>query len=308
MDPGAQPLMHKDEIAIDIALVRRLLGEQFPHLADYSATLVQSTGTVNAIYRVGADLCVRLPRREEWAESIYNEWSWLPKLAPFVSLEVPRPVGLGKPTDGYPCPWALYRWIEGVPYEADLVNDERQTACDLADFILELRKIDKEGAPPGGRRPLIELDAATRSAIASAIGLIDSEAVSAAWSRSLEAPPWDGNPVWIHGDLLKSNLLVRDGRLSAILDFGGAGIGDPAADVVPAWSVFNLDGREAFREALNVDDGTWSRARGYALHQAIMIIPYYRRTNPGFVTMAKRTVAEVQGDLGLSSDGRFSGF
>jgi aminoglycoside phosphotransferase (APT) family kinase protein len=127
--------------------------------------------------------------------------------------------------------------------------------------------------------------------------VIDTEAVSEAWARSLESIPWDGKPVWIHGDLLKSNLLVQRGRLCAVLDFGGVGIGDPAADVVPAWSVFNKIGRETFRQALDVDDDTWSRARGYALHQALMIIPYYPKTNPEFVTMARRTVEEILTEL-----------
>ena len=153
------------------------------------------------------------------------------------------------------------------------------------------------GAPRGGRKPLIELDEETRSAIESSHGLIDTDRVSAAWARSLEATPWNGEPVWIHGDLLKPNLLVQDGRLCAVIDFGGVGIGDPAADVVPAWSVFNSMGREIFRQALDVDDNTWSRARGYALHQALMIIPYYSETNPEFVTMAQRTVNEVLADI-----------
>ena len=153
------------------------------------------------------------------------------------------------------------------------------------------------GAPRGGRRPLIELDAVTRSAIESSRDVIDTKAVSAAWALSLESPPWDGKPVWIHGDLLKSNLLVQGGRLYAVIDFGGVGVGDPAADVVPAWSVFNKVGRETFRQILEVDDDTWSRARGYALHQALLIIPYYPKTNPEFVTMAKRTIEEILVEL-----------
>jgi aminoglycoside phosphotransferase (APT) family kinase protein len=294
---GVQRRMHQDEIPIDAALVTRLLIEQFPHLAKHSAILVRSTGTVNAIYRIGLELYVRLPRLEQWAESIANEWAWLPKFAPRLSLKIPRPVALGKPTDYYPCRWAIYRWIEGSEYEDALVNDERQAASDLVDFILELRSVDMEGAPRGGRRPLSDLDSITQSAIDSSSGLIDKEAVSAAWLHSLEAPSWDGTPVWLHGDLLKSNLLVQKGHLYAVLDFGGVGIGDPAADVVPAWSVFNKEGREAIRAGLKVNDGTWRRARGYALHQAIMKIPYYRRTNPQFVTMAIRTVAEVLSEL-----------
>ncbi|MBI4640163.1 MAG: aminoglycoside phosphotransferase family protein [Candidatus Tectomicrobia bacterium] len=289
--------MHEGEIDIDVALVRRLLTQQFPHLPERSITVVRSTGTVNAIYRLDHDLYVRLPRVGKWAESIDRECTWLPRLAPHISLRIPKPLAQGKPTNWYPYSWAIYHWIEGFSYQDDLIGDERQVAYDLVNFILELRGADMLGAPRGGRRPLIELDATTRSAIESSRGVINTQAVSAAWALSLESPPWDGKPVWIHGDLLKSNLLVQGGRLCAVIDFGGVGIGDPAADVVPAWSVFNKVGRETFRQALDVDDNTWSRARGYALHQALMIIPYYPKTNPEFVTMAKRTVKEILTEL-----------
>ena len=282
---------------INIALVRRLLQEQFPDLADREISLVHSTGTVNAMYRLGDDLCVRLPRLERWADGIDNEWIWLPKLAPHISLNIPKPIALGKPAQNYPCAWAVYEWIEGTSYLEDLIHDERQAAADLVNFIVELRSVDRHGAPRGGRRPLRELDEDTRSAIDSSRGVIDAEAVIEAWVRSLEALAWNGEPVWIHGDLLKSNLLVQHGRLCAVIDFGGAGIGDPAMDIVPAWSVFNAAGREVFRRGLDVDDATWCRARGYALHQALMIIPYYAETNPVFAAMAKRTVDEVLADI-----------
>jgi aminoglycoside phosphotransferase (APT) family kinase protein len=149
------------------------------------------------------------------------------------------------------------------------------------------------GAPRGGRKPLRELDAVTRTAIKSARGVIDSDAATAAWECALEAPAWNGTPVWIHTDLLRPNLLVHGGRLRAVIDFGGVGVGDPAADVIAAWSVFGPHGRATFRDALGVDDGMWNRARGFALHQATMIIPYYRATNPRFVALAKRTIHEV---------------
>ena len=256
-DYGAQVRMHKGEIDIDTALVKRLLAEQFPHLAEKSITLVRSTGTVNAIYRLGNDLSVRLPRMETWAKSLDRERIWLPKLAPHISLKIPEPLAQGKPTSWYPCPWAIYPWIDGSPYQDDIISDERQAAHDLVNFILELRSADMLGAPHGGRDPLIELDAATRSAIESSQGAIDSEAASTAWAHSLEAPPWNGEPVWIHGDLIRPNLLVQGGRLCAVIDFGGVGVGDPAADVIPAWNVFNRAGRETFRQALDVDDDTW---------------------------------------------------
>ena len=288
--------MHAGEVHIDAALVERLIAEQFPRWAGLPIRAVRSTGTVNAIYRLGDHLCARLPRVEEWEQDLEKEWRWLPKLAPHLSLRVPEPIGKGHPTGSYPFSWAVYGWIDGRPYSADLVDDEQQAARDLARFVAELRRIDPAGAPRSGRRPLRELDAVTRAAIEVARGVIDGDAATAAWERALEAPAWKGTPVWIHADLLRPNVLVRDGQLRAVIDFGGTGVGDPAADVIAAWSVFGRLGRRAFRDALDVDDGTWNRARGFALHQAALIIPYYGRTNPEFVSLASRTVEEVLAD------------
>lgn len=290
--------MHDGEVHIDAELVGGLVAAQFPQLGDLPIRLVQSTGTVNAIYRIGDDLYARLPRLRKWALDLDNELQWLPKLAPRLSLRVPKPVGKGHPATAYPFSWAIYEWIDGLPYGDELVDDERQAARDLAQFVVELRRMGPvAGAPCAGRKPLRELDAVTRMAIASARGVIDSTAAAAAWDRALEAPVWKGTPVWIHTDLLRPNLLVHGGRLCAVIDFGGVGVGDPAADVIAAWAVFRHTGREVFRRALDVDDGTWNRARGFALHQAAMIIPYYGETDPGFVSLAKRTVEEVLADI-----------
>lgn len=290
--------MHDGEVDIDAELVGRLLAEQFPQLADLPVSAVQSTGTVNAIYRLGDHLYARLPRVQTWARDLDKEWHWLPQLAPQLSLRVPEPVGKGHPGSSYPFSWAIYRWIDGQPYADELVDDDHRAAKDLARFVVELRRINPVGAPRGGRKPLRKLDAVTRAAIESARGVIDSDAATTAWERALDAPAWRGTPVWIHTDLLRPNLLVRDGRLCAVIDFGGAGVGDPAADVIAAWTVFGHAGRGVFRGALDVDDGTWNRARGFALHQAALIIPYYGETNPGFVAPAKRTVEEILADIG----------
>src|SRR5262245_29358478 len=251
--------MHAGEVDIDEELVERLLAAQFPQLAGLPISAVQSTGTVNAIYRLGDQLCARLPRVASWAKELEKEVTWLPKLAPSLSLRVPEPLATGQPTSDYPFLWAIYRWIDGQPYRDDLVYDERQAAADLAQFVLELRRIDPHGAPRGGRKPLRELDATTRVAIEAARGVIDSDAAAAAWASALETPVWDGTPVWIHTDLLRPNLLVTDGQLSAVIDFGAVGVGDPAADVIAAWSVFSASGRATFRGALEVDEGTWNR-------------------------------------------------
>ena len=240
----------------------------------------------------------RLPRVQRYAQDLEKEWHWLPKLAPRLSLQVPEPIVQGHPSSSYPFSWAIYGWIEGRPYADELVYDEQRAARDLAQFVVEMRGIDPiAGAPPAGREPLRELDAVTRAAIESARDVIDSDAATAAWERAHEASAWKGAPVWIHTDLLRPNLLVHGGRLCAVIDFGGVGVGDPAADVIAAWSVFGRAGRGTFRGAIDVDEDTWNRARGFALHQAAMIIPYYGETNPGFVDLAKRTVDEVLADI-----------
>jgi aminoglycoside phosphotransferase (APT) family kinase protein len=289
--------MHDDEVDIDTQLVRRLLLTQFPQLCDRPLKEVRSTGTVNALYRLGDDLCIRLPRVRQGASDLEKELEWLPRLARHLRLGVPEPVANGQAGSGYPFLWAIYRWVEGDTFAIDRVDDEREAADDLAHFVAELRGIDPSGAPRSGRQPLRRLDHVTRAAIESLPGGMDIAAVSAAWELSLRAPAWDGNPVWRHCDLLAPNLLVAGGRLTAVIDFGAAGVGDPALDVIPAWSVFGGSGRVAFRSVLDVDDGTWHRARGFALHQALLIIPYYPETNPDFVAMSKRTVEEVLDDM-----------
>lgn len=288
--------MHADEVHIDVALVQRLVAEQFPTLAGSPIREVQSTGTVNAIYRIGSDTCARLPRVAAWAEGLQREARWLPWLAQRLPMALPEPLGAGHPGASYPFDWAIYRWIEGEPYSDEAIPDETRAASDLARFVLELRRLNPEGAPAAGRKPLAQLDARTRAALEASPGLIDVPAALAAWEDALHTAAWQGQPVWIHADLLRPNLLVRGGRIHAVIDFGSAGAGDPAADVIAAWSVFGPAGRAAFRSALNVDDETWRRARGFALHQAALAIPYYVETNPGFTALAQRTLRQVLGD------------
>lgn len=295
-------VMHDGELPIDEALVARLLAAQLPELASLPVRAWPSTGTVNAIFRLGDHLTARLPRLERYAAALAREAAWLPRLAPRLSLRVPEPVAVGRPTTAYPCVWAVYRWLHGAPWGDGVAVDERAMATALAGFVGELRALDPGGGPPAGRAPLRELDVRTRAAIEASHGAIDADAALAAWTRALTAPAWDGVPSWIHTDLMRPNLLVVDGRLDAVIDFGGAGVGDPAMDLVAAWSVFGPAGRAAFREALRrdrrLDAGAWARARGYALHQAALIVPYYADSNPAFAAEAVRIVGEVLGDVG----------
>jgi aminoglycoside phosphotransferase (APT) family kinase protein len=180
------------------------------------------------------------------------------------------------------------------PYDESLVEDERSAAETLARFVLELRSTEVvDSAPPGGRDPLHEVDEETRIALRAADGEIDAAAALRVWDDALSAPRWEAPGTWVHSDLLRPNLLVAQRRLIAVIDFGAIGLGDPASDLTAAWAVFGPTGRAVYREMLEADDRSWARGRGIALSQAALIIPYYARTNPGFVRVAKRTVEEI---------------
>ncbi|MBB5790024.1 aminoglycoside phosphotransferase family protein [Jiangella mangrovi] len=286
------PRMHADQLEIDAALVRRLLAAQFPQWAGLALRRVRSAGTVNAVYRLGDELSVRLPLVPEWAGDLESELEWLPRLADGggLPLEIPEPVAAGEPGEGYPARWAVYRWLDGVTPEWRGLDDPR-TAGRLAEFVRALRDLDPGGAPEGkGQRLLAADDDAVREAIASLAGTVDTAAATAVWTDALAAEVWDGERVWVHGDLLHLNLLTRGGELSAVLDFGSAGAGDGAYDLLPAWTLFTGAAREAFRAELAPDDAAWARGRGYALAKGLIALPYYRETNPVFAAFAREVI------------------
>ncbi|MEE8337419.1 MAG: aminoglycoside phosphotransferase family protein [Dehalococcoidia bacterium] len=299
MCPGK---MHAGEVNTDVALVRRLLAAQFPQWAGLPIEPVASAGTDNAIYRLGADMAVRLPRRPEVTGQVEKEQRWLPHLAPLLPLAIPVPLGRGTPGEGYPWHWSVYRWLEGADATMERIADLEQAAIALAEFITALHRIDPTGGPPPGPHnffrgvPLAMRDDDTRAAIASLDGMLDATAVTAAWEAALRAPAWDGPPVWIHGDLSVGNLLAVRGRLSAVIDFGGLGVGDPACDLMIAWDLFSGASREVFRTALAADDATWARGRGWALSRALIFIPYYLDTNAAGVRGARSMIDEVLAD------------
>jgi aminoglycoside phosphotransferase (APT) family kinase protein len=295
--------MHADEVETDASLVRRLLAAQFPQWAERPIEPVPSSGTDNAIYRLGGDMVARLPRHARTNGTLERERRWLPRLAPQLPLAVPAPLAEGVPAEGYPFTWSIYRWLEGEEATAGRIADLREAAAELARFVADLQKIDPTGGPPpddyNANRgvSLATRDAATRRSIAALGDRVDVVAVTAAWEASLEAPKWERPPVWIHGDLDSRNLLVQHGRLSAVLDWGCLGVGDPACDVAVAWKVLSAETRGVFREALAVDDATWARSRGWVLSQALMAEPYYTlETNPGLVLEARRWLAELLAD------------
>jgi aminoglycoside phosphotransferase (APT) family kinase protein len=277
--------MHADEVDTDVALARRLVAGQFPQWGALTVEPVHSAGTVHAIYRLGTDMVVRLPRVERATSSLEKELQWLPRLAPRLPLAVPSPLARGVPAAGYPWRWAVYRWLDGETATRDRIADPGEAATRLARFVAALQRIEAQHGPlPGehnwfkGER-LANRDDAIRRASAALDGMVDVAAVTAAWETALVAPAWDGPGVWVHGDLLETNLLARDGRLSAVIDFGCLAVGDPACDVMTAWAYLPVESRAVFRTALAVDDATWARGRGWALSWALIALPYYKDTN-----------------------------
>jgi aminoglycoside phosphotransferase (APT) family kinase protein len=295
--------MHTDELDTDVALVERLLTEQFPHWTDLPIEPVLPMGTDNALYRLGDDMVVRLPRRPRDSIVLEKERRWLPKLAPLLPLAVPVPLAEGTPGDVFPLTWSVYSWLRGENATPDRLTDPTRAAHDLARFVAALQRIDPSGGPRPGEHnafrgvPVADRDEATRSAIASLGSSIDGCAVAGAWEAALRATEWEREPVWIHGDLDSRNVLAENGRLSAVIDFGCLGVGDPAYDVMVAWKMLSRDSRKSFRAALAVDEATWARARGLTLSQSLMALAYYTlETNAVLVLEARRWLAEVLAD------------
>lgn len=299
--------MHADEVDTDVSLVRRLLVAQFPQWADLSIEPVPSAGTDNAIYRLGDDMAVRLPRIKWATAQADKEHRWLPRLAPHLPLAIPVPLAKGAPGEGYPWHWSVHRWLEGENATIEHIADPYQAAAGLAQFIAALHRIDPTGGPPPGPHnfgrgePLAMRDASTRDAIETlrGMGMLDAEGVAtvtAAWQAALQAPAWHGPPVWVHGDLQSGNLLAVQGRLTAVIDWGCLGVGDPASDVMAAWLFLSAETRDVFRAELRVDDATWVRGRGWALSVGLLALPYYKDTNPVLAGIGQRAIDEVLAD------------
>ncbi|MEU8679028.1 aminoglycoside phosphotransferase family protein [Streptomyces sp. NPDC048560] len=294
--------MHPDEVDTDVALVGRMVAAQFPQWAHLPVLEVRSAGTDNVMYRLGEDMAVRLPRVPRAAGQVAKEQRWLPRLAPHLPLAVPVPLGLGEPGEEYGLPWSVYGWLEGENlYDSPLTGaGEEHAAVQLGRFVAALRTVDATGGPAGFRGgPVSSRDADVRAAIRhlGADGTVDADLATAAWESALRLPQWEGGPVWLHGDLLPGNLLARGGRLTAVIDFGGLGTGDPACDTMSAWAVLSAGSRGLFREAVEVDDATWARGRSWALVFGLTAYSYYRVTNPVLAAVALRSTGEALDDF-----------
>jgi aminoglycoside phosphotransferase (APT) family kinase protein len=307
--------LHHDELPVTLPLVRALVESSFPELAALPLRPLESTGSSNALFRLGNDLVVRLPRQPGGTATIDKEARWLPIVGPRLPVAVPEIVAVGEPALGYGERWSIVRWLSGVHPPAvgpNAVGDPQRhrLAEDLAEVVLALERSD---VPRDARmdpdlrwyrgEPVVALAESTFTAIEQCrqipgLGL-DLDSVAAVWAEVVAAhSPGTGREArWFHGDLVAENLLVAGGRLSAVLDFGGLSVGDPTVDLVAAWEVLDPPARETFRRLVDVDEPTWERARAWALALGLMTFPYYWDTMPGRcanrLAMVRSVLAEV---------------
>ncbi|MFG1800511.1 aminoglycoside phosphotransferase family protein [Micromonospora carbonacea] len=264
-----------ERIAVDVGQVRRLVAAQFPHWADLPVEPVAHGGWDNWTFHLGTTMSVRLPSAPEYAEAVAKEHRWLPVLAPRLPLPVPTPLAQGGPGEGYPYAWSVYRWLDGETARADRIGDPVRFALDLAGFVVALQGVDTADGPRPGRHnwyrggTLRTYAGKADRAFTALDGRIDVGLAGEIWRRALDAR-WDGAERWFHGDLAQGNLLLDDGHLAAVIDFGTCGVGDPSCDLAVAWTLLTAEGREAFRERLAVDDAAWARGRGWALWKTLV--------------------------------------
>lgn len=283
---------------IDVTLASALVEEQFPEWAALSVRPVVPGGWDNRTFRLGADMLLRLPSREAYAAQVEKEQRWLPRLARCLPLPIPVPLAVGAPGCGYPWPWSVYRWLPGAPVRAGAWRDAAAFGHALGEFLVALRSCDAtDGPPPGahnffrGASPAV-YDRETREALRAAEGRIDTRPLGQIWEAALAAEGAQA-AVWAHGDVAQDNLLLVDGALSAVIDFGCMAVGDPACDTVIAWTLLPNEGRRAFRAALDVDGGTWARGRGWAVWKALIT---FVGGDADQARAAERTLAAVVAD------------
>ena len=285
---------------LDVDLVRRLVATQFPQWADLPVRPVEHDGWDNRTFRLGEEMSVRLPSASPYRHQPAKEQRWLPVLAPLLPLPIPTPLASGVPGHGYPYVWSVNRWLPGTPASVAGIADPVAFARDTAAFLRALYAIDPDGGPSPGPHnffrggPLTTYDDETRRAVAQLATRIDQAACLEVWEQAL-ASVWAGPPVWVHGDVAVGNLLVRDGRLGAVIDFGGLAVGDPSCDCVLAWRTLSGEARRTFKEGMSLDQATWTRGRGWALWKALIT---FDAADPIEAETSRRTVHEVLDDAG----------
>jgi aminoglycoside phosphotransferase (APT) family kinase protein len=290
-----------DSMPVDVPLVRRLISDQFPDWAHLPINPVESQGHDNRTFRLGETMSVRLPSADRYAASLETERLWLPRLGPHLPLPIPTPLAMGAPAHGYPWQWSINTWVIGENAALGHIDDPNQFAEDLAHFLNALQRIDAHGGPTPGRDNFFRggdpavYDAQTRACIDALCDVVDPRAAGEVWASALDAHR-SGPDVWVHGDMAAGNLLVKGGRLSAVIDFGQLAVGDPACDVTIAWTFFSGAGRRTFRAKLSVDESTWLRGRGWGLWKALLELQRHRHANAAEAAKVMRVIDDILAD------------
>ena len=291
--------MRKADITAD--LVSRLIADQFPQWAGLPVRPVEADGFDNSTFRLGQTMSVRLPSADAYVEQVYKEHRWLPVLAAQLPLPIPEPLAKGVPGNGFPRPWSVYRWIDGDPATAEGVADMPGFAADLADFLVALYQIDPAGGPGPGTHnffrggPVAVYDGETQDALAALQGQIDTALAAEVWQAALRAGRQEP-PVWFHGDAQPGNLLLSDGKLSAVIDFGTSGVGDPACDTTIAWTFLSGESSRIFKQRLPFDEATWVRGRGWAIWKAMIVLVEALKDDPQDAAYTKGVIEAILAD------------
>ncbi|WP_028373114.1 aminoglycoside phosphotransferase APH(3') [Legionella lansingensis] len=287
-----------EKINITETLVRELIAEQFPQWSHLPIRAIKNGGWDNRTFHLGSEMLIRMPSSAEYAGQVEKEQTWLPKLASQLPLPVPVPLAMGKPDEMYPWKWSINRWLPGETAAVAPINDLCELAKDLALFLKVLQRIESTGGPIAGHQSfyrgghLAVYDSETRKAIEDLKNNIDFCAATEIWEKALSTS-WQKPPVWVHGDVSVGNLLLSQGKLSAVIDFGQLAIGDPACDLAIAWTLFEGKSRGTFLETLELDPNTWARGRAWALWKAMMYL-VNQQTDMNFeAKRALRTINEV---------------
>jgi len=291
-------------VSIDADLVRRLIAAQFPDWADLPIRRVEHDGWDNRTFHLGQTMKVRLPSAAHYVEQVEKENTWLPRLAPHLPLPIPTPLAVGRPGEGYPWPWSVSGWIEGETALQAPIADLTLFAREVANFLVALQKINATGGPAPGTHnfhrgaPPSVYDGETRRALEALEGRIDTVLAKRIWEAALDSP-WGGASVWFHGDIAVGNLILNGGRLSAVIDFGTCGVGDPACDLAITWTLFEGESRKAFRALLPLDEGTWMRGRAWTLWKALIVYAAEPGTDARLREKARQDLDQLFADPGV---------
>lgn len=285
-------------LIIDEKLVCRLIASQFPHYSKLPVSPVAVGGWDNRTFHLGKDMLVQLPSAEQYELQVEKEQQWLPQLASLLPVPIPTPLAKGMPGEGYPWKWSIYRWLEGETIVSANLSNLNEIAKDLATFLTAFHQIDSSGGPKPGLHSFYRggdlkiYDPETRQAIDYLKGKIDTDHATEIWETALNTS-WQGTPVWVHGDISAGNLLVKNGKLCAVIDFGQLSVGDPACDLAITWTLFAGDSRKIFREMLALDKDTWFRGQAWALWKALIIAAGIVNTNAMEVQKSCRIINEL---------------